>query len=837
LLGQLGTTPSGLDAATAEHRLQTFGRNALDRKNHARPLPLLAKQFTNPLVLILVVGAAISLFVREWVDALIILVIIAGSGLLGFFQEYSASKAVDALQSRLALTSKVRRDGLVVPVNVETIVPGDIVLLAAGDLVPADGVLIEANRLLTVEAALTGESLPIEKDIARAAADAALSARSNCMFLGTSVRSGTGTIVVVRTGPSTALGEIAGRLDQAEPKTEFARGLSAFGVMLLKVMIVVAIAVIAVRTLSHRDPIESMMFAMALAVGLSPELLPAIVSVTLAAGAREMARHGVIVRKLESIENLGSIDILCTDKTGTLTEGIIALSGAMNADGKPSPSVLRDAFVNAALQSGMSNPLDDAIAASGRAAGITVSARKLNELPYDFSRKRLTILIEDDDGQTVAISKGAFDQILEVCSDVERAGTSMPLDAGIRDALRTFYADKGAAGFRVLGLAKRTLKEPGTDGLEIEAEMTFVGFLLFFDPPKSDVAKTLRALHRLGIELKIISGDNRFVSAHIAQVVGLPEGELITGDDIRAIAPEELRQRLSKANVFAEIEPDQKEQIIRALQACGHAVGYMGDGINDALALQTADVGISVESAVDVARESASIVLLRRDLDALRHGVVDGRRTFSNTMKYINITISANFGNTLSMAAATLFLPFLPLTAMQILLNNFLSDLPAMAIASDRVDPAQQRHVQHWRIADIRRFMLLFGLVSTVFDLLTFALLLKVFHAGAAVFQTAWFVVSLLTELAVVFVLRTRGPAQRSAPGHLLVAISLGVGAVALALPYTGPVGAIFGFVSLPAAMLASLILIVMAYVGATEAAKLAYYRSSTSSPSRPRRV
>jgi Mg2+-importing ATPase len=786
------------------------------------------RQFESPLVLILVFGAVISLILRDWIDAWIILVIVLGSTLLGFAQEWRASAAIAALRKRLALTTQARRGGSVQAVLASSVVPGDIILLSAGNLIPADGVVLDAEDFLVSEASLTGESFPVEKRPGVAPPQAPPAGRTNCVFLGTSVRSGTATTLVVRTGRDTAFGAIAASLKARAPETEFARGVRQFGYLLLRVMVVMVLFVLTVNLLFARPVIDSLLFAVALAVGLSPELLPAIVSVTLSAGARAMARRGVIIRRLEAIENLGSIDILCTDKTGTLTEGVLELSGVLDPAGQPSPAIAQLAYLNAAFETGIDNPLDAAIVASGTSAGMSTGRyRKVDEIPYDFMRKRLTIVVasEDDPSAHRIVTKGAFVNVLAICTKVE--GLEGPLDEATRVRLDAFYREKSEGGFRVLAIATKRVPAKERYDHTDEQDLSFAGFLLFVDPPKPEVRKTIHDLAALGIRIKIVSGDNRYVTAHIAEAIGLDRRAVLTGEKIAKLKDEALWYEVEHVDLFAEIDPQQKERIVRALQRNGHAVGYMGDGINDAPALYTADIGISVDQAVDVARESADVILLRRDLDILRSGVRGGRRTFANTLKYICITTSANFGNMASMALATLFLPFLPLVAKQILLNNFLSDLPSMAIATDNVDADRIARSQRWRIRDVQAFMIVFGLISTAFDLLTFMVLLSVFAADAATFQTAWFVVSLLTELAVVLVLRTQRSALRSRPSRLLLWTTVAVGVFALAIPYSGRLAAVFDFVPLPADILGIMLLIVVGYVLATEAAKLRFFRHS----------
>jgi Mg2+-importing ATPase len=829
-LAKLGSGILGLSAGEAAARIRQYGPNTVAEETEATLFKLLARQFQSPLVLILVFAAVVSLFLREWTDAAIVLVIVVGSTLLGFSQEYRASSAMAQLRKRLALTVTVVRDGRPETVPASTVVPGDVILLSAGNLVPADGLVLEAKDFLVTEASLTGESFPIEKQPGILSPDAPIGARTNAVFLGTSVRSGTATVMAVTTGRSTAFGAIASRIRAQAPETEFARGVRQFGGLLVRVMIVLVLSVLAFNQFLGRPVIESLLFAAALAVGMSPELLPVIISVTLSAGARAMARRGVIVRRLEAIENLGSMDILCTDKTGTLTEGLVVLSSAVDADGQTSAEVARLAFLNAALETGIENPLDAAIVAAGKHGGLTTDGyRKIDEIPYDFMRKRLTIVAaaEHDAATHQIVTKGAFDTVVAVCSTMRSNGSEVPLTERERGRLEGFYQRKGEEGLRVLALAIKIVDAKDHYQHEDESHMCLIGFLLFSDPPKKDIRKVISDLAALGIRIKVITGDNRHVAAHLAQVIGLDARALLTGAAIAKLRDEALWHLAERTDLFVEVDPQQKERIVRALQRTGHAVGYLGDGINDAPALHAADVGISVDQAVDIARESADIILLRPELDVLRQGVEDGRRTFANTLKYICITTSANFGNMISMALATPFLPFFPLTAKQILLNNFLSDLPSLAISTDNVDPEKLAHAQRWSVSRVRSFMVVFGLISSIFDVLTFVAIFQGFAAGEQMFQTAWFVVSLLTELAVVMVLRTERPMFKSRPSRVLVGTTVAVVAVALAIPYTGELASTFGFVPLPAPLLAALLLIVVAYLGATQAAKHWFFRRS----------
>jgi Mg2+-importing ATPase len=833
LAAALGSGANGLSSVQAAARLAQIGPNTVEDAVRLSAFRLFLRQFESPLVLILAFAAVISLTLHQWVDAAIILAIVAGSSVLSFIQEYRASTAVEELKHRLALTCRVIREGIEKTVPVSTIVPGDIMLLSAGNLIPADGLVIETQDFLVSEAGMTGESFPVEKRPGIIPSAVPIAARTNAIFLGASVRSGTAKALAVRTGRRTEFGAIAARLRARPPETDFERGVRRFGYMLIRVMVVIVLFVLTANMLLGRPVIESLLFAAALAVGLSPELLPAIISVTLSSGARAMSKRGVIVRRLDAIENLGSMDILCTDKTGTLTEGTIVLNEALDPGNRASNNVRRLAFLNAAFETGIENPLDTAIVAAGTSTGLTTHGyTKVDEIPYDFLRRRLTIVVAEDNDQPehLIVTKGAFSNVLSICSSLELDDADVPLDARRRADLEAVFRNRGAEGFRVLALATRRLSAKRHYTREDEQEMTFRGFLVFSDPPKADVQRTLSDLNQLGIRIKVISGDNRYVTAHLATAVGLNSKAMLTGEELATLKEEALWHLAPRTDLFVEVDPQQKERIVRALQRTGHVVGYLGDGINDAPALHAADVGISVQEAVDVARQSADIILLRRDLDVLRSGVEDGRRTFANTLKYISITTSANFGNMISMALATPLLPFLPLVAKQILLNNFLSDVPSIAISSDNVDPERISSPQRWNIKEIQRFMIVFGLISSVFDLLTFTMLLLVFRADEATFQTSWFLISLLTELAVVLVLRTHRPAIHSSPSLLLLWSTLAVAVATFTIPFLGPLSSVFGFVPLSAPLIATVIVVVVGYAAATEGAKAWFFRSANAS-------
>ena len=825
LLAVLRSSPAGLSAAEASARLRRVGPNAITPHRRGTAWRSLLAQFTSPLVLILVFAAVVSAAAGEWTDAGIVVAIVVASAVLSYLQEHSASRAVETLRAQAAIRASVLRDAAAQSVPVEEVVPGDVVLLTAGSLIPADGIVMEAKDFFVSQAVLTGETFPVEKRAGAVGRLASVPERLNMVFMGTSVRSGTAQALIVSTGAATAYGQIAERLTLRPPETEFERGIRGFGLLLTQIMTALVLGVFAINVIMNKPAIDSLLFAIALAVGIAPELLPAIMTVNLARGAQNMAARGVIVRQLNAIENLGSMDTLCTDKTGTLTVGVVGLDAALDADGQPSADVQRWAYLNAAFQTGLPNPLDEAILAQPHPD--TTGMDKLEEIPYDFTRKRLSVVVDSDPGTDIRpklITKGALDHVLSVCTGVQVGEAAAPLDQGRRAAIDSRFSAWSREGYRVLGVAVRDVPRQAEYSVDAdERDLSFVGFLLFFDPPKPDAKQTLESLSRLGVQVKVITGDNRLVARHLAEAVGLPAESILGADELAGLRDEALCHVAEQTTIFAEVDPTQKERIILALRKRNHVVGYLGDGINDAPALHAADVGISVEQAADVAKEAADFVLLRHDLGVLRAGIEEGRRSFANTLKYIFTTTSANFGNMVSMAGASLFLPFLPLLAKQILLNNFLSDFPALGIASDNVDTDMIERPHRWDVGMIRTFMIVFGLVSSVFDYATFGLLLWVVRATEEQFQTGWFIESLLTELAVALVVRTRKPFYRSRPGTLLWMSTLAVGLLTLVLPYL-PVAPFLGFTPLPLWLTAALVAITGLYVVAAEAAKKFFY-------------
>ncbi len=826
LLAALGSGPAGLSDAEAAARLARYGPNQLHARQRAGALRTFLRQFTSPIILILLFATTVSAVLGDWIDAAIILAIILGSATLSFAQEYRADAAAEKLRAQVQMTATVVRDGQPRSIPMTEVVPGDIALLSAGSRVPADGVLLEAKDLFANQAVLTGEAFPVEKHTTPSPPGATLAARGNCVFFGTSISSGSGRMLVVQTGAATALGGIAARLQTRPPETDFERGIRRLGALLSEVTLLLVLAVFAVNVFFRQPVIDSLLFSLALAVGLTPQLLPAIININLSRGAQAMARAGVIVRRLAAIENFGAMNVLCTDKTGTLTLGVVRLDGALDPDGHPSDAVRRAAWLNARLQSGLPNPLDEAICAASPPPG-TDGVVKVDEVPYDFSRKRLSVVVRDG-ARLELLIKGAFEQVLAVCTTVARAGGSAPLDDALRAALRQRFAAWSAQGYRVLGVAAADVThhgEPPAHGYtrDDERDLTFLGFLLFLDPPKPGVAAVIGDLRQLGVALKIITGDNRLVAQHVAQQLGLDASRVVTGGELTALPSEALPRVAGEASLFAKVDPNQKEQIIRALRQSGAVVGYMGDGINDAPALHSADVSISVDTAVDVAKDAADFVLLQKDLAVLHQGIIAGRTTFANTLKYVFMAVSANFGNMFSVAGAALFLPFLPMLPKQILLINVLTDLPEMTIAGDNVDSEQIARPERWDIGGIRDFMLVFGLLSSVFDYLTFGVLWWWLRAGPALFHTGWFVESVWSATLVVYAIRTRLPLWRSQPSRLMLLVTGAVLLVVLALPYS-PLAGLLGFTPLPAWLLLLLGGIVALYVAAAEAMKRWFY-------------
>ena len=821
MLQKLETAKDGLTDDEARQRLARYGANRLKPPNRSDVLSLLLNQFKSPIILILFFATGLSFFLHDPVDAIIILSIVLISGLLGFWQERGASNAVAKLLSIVQIKAEVMRDGSSKEIPVEEIVPGDIVILNAGDIVPGDGLVQESKDLFVDEAMLTGETFPVEKAAALLPAETPLSQRTNALWMGTHVVSGSATTLIVRTGKETEFGKVSERLKLRPQETDFEHGIRQFGYFLMEVTLVLVVAIFAINVYLVRPVLDSFLFSLALAVGLTPQLLPAIISINLSHGAKRMADKKVIVKRLASIENFGSMNVLCSDKTGTLTEGIVHVQSACNIDGASSEKVLLHAYLNAFYETGFTNPIDEAVRTYRQ---FDLSAyQKQDEIPYDFLRKRLSILVSHDNTHLM-VTKGALQNVLAVCTSVETGdGTIVDMNAA-KDRIEQHFEEFSRKGFRTLGVAYKNMGSESRISKDHEAGMTFSGFLVFFDPPKPNIIETITSLKNLGVALKVITGDNHLVAVNISQQMGLSDTKILTGQDIRQLSDAALLKRVADVDVFAEIEPNQKERIILALKKAGNVVGYIGDGMNDASALHAADVGISVESAVDVAKDAADIVLLEKDLGVLVQGVREGRATFSNTLKYVFMATSANFGNMFSMAGVSLFLPFLPLLPKQILLTNLMTDFPEMTIATDSVDKELIDYPRRWDIKAIRKFMITFGIVSSVFDYLTFGVLLLILHATQVQFRTGWFLESVISASLIVLVIRSRRPFFKSRPGKYLLMTTLSIVVVTVIVPFT-PFAKIFGFSPLPFSFLLLIGIIVLLYIIAAEITKKIFYK------------
>jgi Mg2+-importing ATPase len=815
----------GLTSEEARSRLAAVGPNQTTAAQRTTALAQLAREFTNPLVVILLAASIISMAAGEWVNSIIILVmVLLGVGLI-FFQTYHSQQAVERLRKSVASTASVLRDGKWAELPNAEIVPDDVIRLTPGDLVPADARLLAADHLHVQESALTGESFPVEK---RVAADEKC-LPENLVYMGTSVVSGSGTALVTATGFRTAFGDIAKRLAARPPETEFDRGTRQFGLLIMRTILFLVLFVFMVNAAFKRDAFESLLFAIALAVGLTPEFLPMITSVTLAQGAVHMARKKVIVKNLATMQNFGSIDVLCSDKTGTLTSGVLTLQDHVDAFGAPSEQAFRYVYINSALQAGIPNPVDESLRQADTRNPLDLAIlnhdhpdvsryKKVREIPFDFERRLLSVVAEDGGGR-ILISKGAPESMLSRSVAYDAGGSRHELDDDTRSRCEKTYQDLCASGFRVVAVAYRQV--PVQDAYEVSDEegLTLAGFITFIDPPLEEAAAAIKSLRRDKVKIKILTGDNALVTQCICEQVGLKVGRIVSGDELDRMNDSALAHLVEKTTVFARVSPMQKNRIIMALKARKHTVGYLGDGINDAPSLHTADVGISVSTAVDVAKDAASIILLERSLKVLHDGIIEGRKAFGNVMKYLLMGTSSNFGNMFSMAAASVFLPFLPMLPTQILLNNFLYDLAQVTIPTDHVDDSFIRKPHHWDIKMIRNFMIFVGPISSIYDFLTFYILLVVFKSSAALFHTGWFVESLATQTLVLFVIRTAGNPLRSRPSLALTVTTVAVVLIGIALPFS-PLAPALGFVPLPGLYFGFLTVATITYLGFVEIVK-----------------
>jgi Mg2+-importing ATPase len=831
---ELESSSSGLTSAKAKLRLVKLGPNTISYIKKTNLLLQFLSRFRNPLVILLLFASILSAFTADITSFVIIVAMIVLSVSLDFLQEYRAEKAVDALRHLVAVRASVLRDQHIVEIPVERLVVGDVVLLSAGDLVPADGRLIEADDFFVNQALLTGEPYPVEKFIESLVqisserirsdlADIDLTSASNTVFAGTHVVSGSARVLICRTGAQTMLGSIAGALNVSTPATAFENSSYRFGMLILRITFFLVMFVLLVNLLQHRPWLESFMFALALAVGLTPELLPMIITVTLSRGAIRMSRQHVIVKKLSAIHNLGSMDVLCTDKTGTLTEAKIRLERHLDCEGRDSEHVLRWAYLNSFFETGLKSPLDEAVLSHKL---LDVSAwSKVDEVPFDFERRRVSVLLKHQESYCLVV-KGACEDVLRLCSRYENSqGLMQTLNEDKLQDLNEQSIKLAQHGFRVLGIAWRQVEDMQQHAdVSDESNLVFAGFAAFLDPPKASASSALAQLQKSGISIKVLTGDNELVTQHVCNELGLVVTGILTGSQISLLDDAALEASVENVNIYCRVTPALKSRVLLALKRRGHIVGYLGDGINDAPALHLADVSISVDSAVDVAKDAANLILLRHDLNVLHQGVMEGRRTFGNIMKYVMMGTSSNFGNMFSMAGASLFLPFLPMLPIQILLNNLLYDLSEVTIPFDNVDQEYLKQPRRWSMPMISNFMLIVGPISSLFDFLTFYVMLVLLQANQSLFRTGWFVESIVTQVLVIFVIRTQRNPFRSLPNHWLTSTSLMVVAVAITLPYT-PVGRYFGFIPLPLAFFSILLVMGLIYLVMVELVKRWFYQ------------
>jgi Mg2+-importing ATPase len=831
LMETLHTSLQGLSSEEVKSRRASYGPNAVVREKKLAAFRQFASQFKNPLIIILLLAAALSVFLAEFVDALIIVVIVFLSVFIDFFQEYRAGRAVELLQQKISTRATVTRDGSTQDVPLSELVPGDIISLSAGNIVPADARVIHARDFFVDQSALTGESFPVEKTAqVREGERQEPQHYADYLFMSSPVVSGSATAVVVKTGMSTEYGKIAERLTARPPETEFERGLKQYSFLVTRIIFFLVIFVFFTNTLLKHGVLESLLFAVALAVGLTPELLPMILTLNLSKGALAMSEKGVIVKHLASIQSFGSMDMLCTDKTGTLTENRITLIYHVDAAGATSEQVLLYSYLNSFHQTGLKSPLDEAIL---RTNGVGIGQfRKIDEIPFDFIRKRVSVVAATNQDH-ILITKGAPEEILKVCTRVSKGGVSEPFTTEWYTRAIGVYETLSRDGFRVLAVASKAItNEKSIYSPADETDLTLQGFVAFIDPPKETVPESLRMLHDAGVEVKVITGDNELVTRYVCAALEFPITRIIEGSEIARMDSDTLASAVEQANIFTRVSPPQKERIIRALMKNNHVVGYLGDGINDAPSIRAADIGITVDNAVDIAKESADIVLLKKDLRVLHDGILEGRKTFGNTMKYIMMGTSSNFGNMISVAAASLFLPFLPLLPVQILLNNLLYDISQSTIPTDAVDEEYVLAPKRWDIGFIKKFLLVFGPVSSLFDILTFTSLLLVFHAPMEIFRTVWFLESLCTQTFIIFAIRTkRVPFYKSRPSGLLVISSISVVLIGIAITLI-PSGGLFGFVPLTLPYFLFIGGLVVMYIIVVEIVKKWFYHDTVRSDS-----
>lgn len=828
VLKTIETSKNGLSTEQANERIEKLGQNLFEEKKSASKLMVFINQFKNPITMILIFAAILSIFLKDYSDGIIILIIIMISALLSYNHESKANDAVKKLLSTVSVTSAVLRDGKFQELDNSKLTIGDVISVKTGDMIPADCLLIEENSLSMDESSLTGETFPVEKNVGKLEEKTALSQRKNSLWMGTHVISGSGKAVIVNLAKDSEFGKITESLDETETDTDFERGIKDFGNLILQVTTILIGLIFLFNIILNKPFLESFMFALALSVGLTPQMLPAIISVNLSQGAKRMSAQGVIVKKLNSIENFGSMTVMCSDKTGTITKGQVKLESAMDNTGKKSETLVKLAAINSYFQEGYTNPIDQAILEENK--NDFTKYEKLFEIPYSFENKLLSVIVNtnnDLSDQNIMITKGALTSVINVCSTYQDdSGNSGNIEE-IKSEIMDLFEKYSSQGYRILGLAYKNIDQENDVSKQKAENMIFRGLLLFIDPLKDDIKDVIEQMNSLGVSLKMITGDNHLIAKNIGSKVGLNPDKILLGEDLNSYSLSQLNKKIMDIDIFAEISPNQKEKIILAFKQAGEIVGYMGDGINDAPAIKQADVGISVDTAADTAKDAASIVLLENSLKVLVSGIKEGRRTFINTLKYIFVATSANFGNMFSMAGASLFLKFLPLLPKQILLTNLFTDFPSLQIASDSVDEDWLQSPVTWDMKFIKRFMIIFGITSSVFDYITFVVLLLLFKANEQFFQTGWMLESVISAMVVMLIVRTKRPVIKSKPSNkLLLAIVL-VAIALIAIIYS-PINTYLGLIALPAQALLSMLAISLIYALTAELLKKQFYKHNS---------
>lgn len=828
VLKTIETSKNGLSTEQANERIEKLGQNLFEEKKSASKLMVFINQFKNPITMILIFAAILSIFLKDYSDGIIILIIIMISALLSYNHESKANDAVKKLLSTVSVTSEVLRDGKFQELDNSKLTIGDVISVKTGDMIPADCLLIEENSLSMDESSLTGETFPVEKNVEKLEEKTALSQRKNSLWMGTHVISGSGKAVIVNLAKDSEFGKITESLDETETDTDFERGIKDFGNLILQVTTILIGLIFLFNIILNKPFLESFMFALALSVGLTPQMLPAIISVNLSQGAKRMSAQGVIVKKLNSIENFGSMTVMCSDKTGTITKGQVKLESAMDNTGKKSETLVKLAAINSYFQEGYTNPIDQAILDENK--NDFSKYEKLFEIPYSFENKLLSVIVNtnnDLSDKNIMITKGALTSVINVCSTYQDDSRNSGNIEEIKSEIMDLFEKYSSQGYRILGLAYKNIDQENDVSKQKAENMIFRGLLLFIDPLKDDIKDVIEQMNSLGVSLKMITGDNHLIAKNIGSKVGLNPDKILLGEDLNSYSLSQLNKKIMDIDIFAEISPNQKEKIILAYKQAGEIVGYMGDGINDAPAIKQADVGISVDTAADTAKDAASIVLLENSLKVLISGIKEGRRTFINTLKYIFVATSANFGNMFSMAGASLFLKFLPLLPKQILLTNLFTDFPSLQIASDSVDEDWLQSPVTWDMKFIKRFMIIFGITSSVFDYITFIVLLLLFKANEQFFQTGWMLESVISAMVVMLIVRTKRPVIKSKPSNklLLAIVLVAIGLIAIIY---SPINTYLGLIALPAQALLSMLGISLIYALTAEILKKQFYKHNS---------